>query len=187
MNRGGLALALSVSLALAGCASAPDAPIGQDVAPPGHSAPSNAPTGIELPTLAAHSSLITVGLNQDGTIEVPPLDKPEQAAYFAYGPAPGQVGPALVVAHVNGGGRPGFFSRLRALKVGDPVLVDVPNGPPVAFRVTSTRLVAKDAFPWAEATAPTPDPELVLLTCGGKLDTKIHSYESNVEVRAVKA
>ena len=81
----------------------------------------------------------------------------------------------MVLGHVNGGGRPGVFSRLSQVHEGDRVTV-TRDGAPLTFTVYRTEEVAKTAFPTARVYGDTPGPELRLLTCGGALDRSAHHY-----------
>lgn len=186
-------LTLSALLAVAGCAVAPEAPLGLDVAATTPSA-ATVPTAVELPTIGVHSGpLISVGLGADGVIQTPPVSKPQELAYYAYGPVPGAPGPALLIGHVNGNGRAGVFAKLKQVRVGDAVLVDTP-GHQDRFVVYRTELIPKCdpavtpgstcMFPWTAILADTPGPELRLVTCDGRLNATVHSYTDNRVVYA---
>jgi hypothetical protein len=51
--------------------------------------------------------------------------------------------------------------------------------------VTEVHEVPKAQFPTEAVYAPTPRPELRLVTCGGRFDRSVHSYVDNVVVDAV--
>lgn len=175
-----LLLVLVGLLALAGCAAPP---AGQ---PPLSPVPAAVvPISVDIFEIGAHSSLIATGLNPDGTLEVPDVERPGQASWYEHSPVPGEAGPAIVLGHVNGGGRPGVFARLHELEPGDQVQVGRSDGAVLPFTVTGVRTVPKGRFPTAEVYRDTPNPQLVLITCGGELDRGAHSYKSNVIVRAV--
>lgn len=183
-----LLLALSAPLAalalLAGCSAVPEATL-----PPAASSAVKAaavapvrPTEIEVPSIGAKSSLIATGMDAQQHVLAPPVDQPMQASYFTGAPAPGEVGPALVLGHVNGGGRQGIFYRLKDVKKGDRILVTRSDGSVVTFEVHGIQQVPKMMFPWTQVLAPTPDAEIRLVTCTGTLDTSIHSYQDNLIV-----
>lgn len=191
----GLGGALCV-LALAGCGQQPSASslpplnvtspvasdtqgIGARTSPPADSSPR-----ISIAKIDASSTLVPLGLNPDRTVEVPPVSRPEQAGVYANGPTPGDPGPAVILGHVNGGGRPGIFARLSELAPGDDVAVVRPDGRTATFRVYRKDTVAKDDFPTSAVYSDTTGAELRLITCGGDLDLATHSYRSNVLVFA---
>ena len=139
-----------------------------------------------IPKLNVTSQLVGLGLNPDKSIQVPPLADPMQAGVYTKGPMPGQVGPAVVLAHINAGGKPGFGSGFHTLVAGDKINVTTPTGP-VAFTVTRTETLPKSEFPTAQVYSDTKGPELRLITCGGTLDRAAHNYLGQTIVFATKA
>ena len=154
--------------------------------PPTRSAGS-LPVSVRIPSIDATSTLVPLGLNQDGSVEVPPVSTPMQAGWYEDGSAPGETGPAVLLGHVDGDKQIGIFFRLHELKTGDPVLVMRANGSVLRFTVTKVTKVAKDAFPTSAVYGPTKDAELRLVTCGGTFDHAAHSYVDNVIVYAALA
>lgn len=140
---------------------------------------------LTIPKLNESSQLVGLGLNPDRSIQVPPLADPMQAGVYTKGPLPGQVGPAVVLAHINGNGKPGFGADFHTLVAGDKVNVTTPTGP-VTFAVTRTETVPKAEFPTAAVYSDTKDPELRLITCGGTLDRGAHNYLGQTIVYASK-
>lgn len=182
-------VALLLVLGLAGCGdiAAPGipSPIPGTSSAPAPAAKVATPTAVAIPRIGAQSSLVSTGLNPDGTVEVPDVHRPGQASYYRLGPTPGARGPALVLGHVNGDGKQGVFARLHELRAGDQVNITTTDGV-VRFAVYQVKLYDKTAFPWAQVMAQTPGPELRLVTCGGVLDRAAHSYLSNWVVYARK-
>jgi sortase (surface protein transpeptidase) len=125
-----------------------------------------------------------VGLNADGTIQVPPLnDLPltNEAAWYKYSPTPGQPGPSIIEGHVDSARYgPSVFFRLGALKPGDLVDVALADHQVAVFKVTAVRLYAKSRFPTAAVYGFTDYASLRLITCGGSFDASSGSYTSNV-------
>ncbi|HEX2134216.1 MAG TPA: class F sortase [Actinophytocola sp.] len=142
------------------------------------------PVEVRIPAIGATSSLMPLGLNPDRTVEVPPVDEPMRAGWFTGGPAPGEPGPAVLLGHVNGGGRPGIFARLAELEPGDEVLVRRTDDT-VRFTVRRVDQVPKTEFPADAVYGDTPGPELRLITCGGAFDEDAGSYRDNVIVYAL--
>jgi sortase (surface protein transpeptidase) len=186
------AVVLGALLCACSAPAGPTSPPSQLVGPTG--APSTAhvavPLRIEIPKIAASSTLYDTALAADGSPEVPPVQKPQQASYYRFGPIPGSVGPAVILGHVNGpsasgrpGGTPGVFARLTELVAGDDVVLQTDAGP-MHFTVYKIVKVNKIGVPWGEILAPVTDPELRLVTCGGALIPGQHSYDSNIFVYA---
>lgn len=140
------------------------------------------PRGISLPSIGAGSSLIPLGLNADGTAEVPPIDQPGQAGWFRLGPGAGEVGPFVVLGHVDSYREAGVFYRLRDLRPGDPVEVDRADGSRVTYVVDRVQTAPKDRFPTEAVYGDVARPEIRLITCGGAFDEARRSYEDNLIV-----
>lgn len=100
------------------------------------------------------------------------------------GPAPGDPGPAVILGHVNGGGKPGIFSRLAQVKAEDEVDVRRSDGSTAVLRVREVTRASKEGFPTAKVYSDTPNAQLRLITCGGVLDRTARSYLDNVLVYA---
>ncbi len=142
------------------------------------------PVQIDIPTIEVSSSLVDLGLNPDGTLEVPTdFDK---AGWFTGGNYPGdpQGPPGLIAGHVDDYTGPAVFYRLRELAVGDEVLVVRADNTVAVFGVTESRQYPKDALPTDEIYAPVGDSEIVLITCTGDFDQSARSYQDNLVVRA---
>lgn len=167
---------LALSLALTGCGGA-SVPVGAPEAP--------APviSTMTIMKIGVQTELVRLGLNPDGGHEVPPLGRPEMAGWYTLGVAPGDIGPAVILGHVNGSGRPGIFADLHRLEPGDLVGVER-DGFPVVFAVYDVLRVDKDAYPGERVYGDTAGPELRLVTCGGVLDRSTGHYEDNLIVFA---
>ncbi|CRK57972.1 putative secreted protein [Alloactinosynnema sp. L-07] len=142
------------------------------------------PNRVEIPRIGATSTLTSLGLNPDQTVEVPPLEQRMQAGWYSKGPTPGEVGPAVVLGHVDGQGKPGIFFRLRELRPGDEILISREDGGKLTFVVERVQQVAKAEFPSDEVYGDTARPELRLITCGGTFDRAAKSYRDNTIIYA---
>lgn len=190
-NRGGRAVATApvlvaaaLSLALSGC-SAADRPLDLGATAPQqvHAATAlaqSSPTWIEIPRIGARSTLPPLGLNPDRTVELPSVHEPMQAGWYRYSPTPGEIGPAVVLGHVNGDGMDGIFARLRELRPGDEIRIGRQDGQVARFVVHRMAQEPKHGFPADEVYGDTTDPQLRLITCGGSFDSTARSYRDNI-------
>lgn len=153
-------------------------------AAPATTEPKVNPTDIEIPSIAATSSLVPLGLTPEGAHEVPSVKQPGQAGWFEPGPEAGEQGRSIILGHIDGRGQKGVFWRLRELKAGDEVEVTLENGVILHYTVTRTEIVDKDEFPADRVYAYTEKREIALITCGGVFDRAVRSYESNIIVYA---
>ncbi|MEN2744413.1 class F sortase [Sinomonas halotolerans] len=121
-----------------------------------------------IPSIGTWSALIRLGLQDDGSLEVPPADPGAPAGWYKESPTPGERGPAILLGHVNAyGGGPGVFAHVRNLAVGDIVEVAREDGTRAVFAVYRGEQYAKDAFPTLTVYGNTEGPELRLITCDG--------------------
>lgn len=124
-----------------------------------------------------------LGLNADGTIQVP--DDVTHVGWYSLGPSPGQLGPAVVLGHVDSARNgAGVFFKLGAMKDGDRIAITGADGTKVSFAVYAVREYSKDAFPTGTVYGNTSGPELRLITCGGRFDRATGHYLSNIVVFA---
>ncbi|WP_167760569.1 class F sortase [Blastococcus sp. CT_GayMR16] len=142
------------------------------------------PVQLDIPAIEVSSSLVDLGLNTDGTLEVP-VDF-AKAGWFTGGNYPGdpQGPPALLAGHVDDYTGPAVFYRLPELAVGDEVLVTRADNTVAVFSVTGSQQYPKDALPTDQVYAPVGDSEIVLITCTGDFDRSARSYQDNLVVRA---
>jgi hypothetical protein len=142
------------------------------------------PISISIPAIGVSSRLLYVGLNPDGTVQVPPLNDPpltNEAAWYKYSPTPGQMGPSVIEGHVDSlSGGPSVFFRLGALEPGDLVYVTLADRQVAVFKISGVRLYPKDQFPTSTVYGNTDYAALRLITCGGSFDEQSHHYRSNI-------
>lgn len=140
------------------------------------------PVSVRMPSIGVSSELQRLGRNADGTIEVP--GEWQRAGWFHEGPKPGQVGPAVILGHVDSTAGPAVFYRLRELQPGDEVHVHRADGTTVTFVVQRFEWHAKTRFPTHRVYLPTLRPTLRLVTCGGPFDEASGHYRDNLVVFA---
>jgi hypothetical protein len=140
------------------------------------------PVRIEIPSIGVAAAVVRLGLNRDGTMQVP--DEFRLTGWFTGGPAPGETGPAVIAGHVDSRSGPAVFYRLGDLRPGDDITVERADGTAVHFTVDTIARYPKRAFPTPAVFGPTPEPLLHLITCGGSFDRLRRSYRDNVVVTA---
>jgi sortase (surface protein transpeptidase) len=140
------------------------------------------PVRLQIPAIGVDSGLMPLGLQDDGSLEVPPEGFP--AGWYTDAPTPGELGPAIIAGHVDWAGSPGVFYSLRDLTPGDAITVDRADGSTARFTVGSVQQFPKDEFPTEAVYADLPTAGLRLITCGGSFDRSARSYEDNIVVFA---
>ncbi|AUG76157.1 class F sortase [Kitasatospora sp. MMS16-BH015] len=148
-------------------------------APPVAPVPASPPVHLTIARIGVDAPVTSTGLNPDGTVEVPPLDHPEQVSWYREGPTPGQIGPAVLLGHLDTHKGPAVFSRLRELRPGDRIDIRRQDGSTVGYRVRELKQYPKAEFPTDLVYGNTDTPQLRLITCGGTLGGNGH-YTDNI-------
>jgi sortase (surface protein transpeptidase) len=138
------------------------------------------PSTLRIPAIGLSVPLSTLGLNADGSVQVP--SNTVEPGWFQYGPTPGQVGSAVILGHVDSYQGPGVFFQLRTLASGDQVFVDLADGETVQFTVNAVAEYSKQQFPAQRVYGSHGSSALQLVTCGGTFDHQTGSYLSNIVV-----
>jgi len=154
---------------------------GSPVAPP--MAPS-VPVRIVIPAIGVDAPVTELGLNADGTVQVPPLDNHDLAGWYKGSSTPGANGAAVMLGHVDSWSGGSVFFKIKDLKPGDKVNVVRANGSTAVFTVDGLQKAAKVAFPTSQVYGSPGYPALRLITCGGPFDAATGSYLDNIIVYA---
>ena len=151
----------------------------------GPSLPRSVPVSVDIPAIGVTSQLLHLGLNTDGTIQVPSLvTSAGEAAWYEYSATPGQIGASVIEGHVDSYQGPAVFYRLGALRPGDTIDVTLADGITAIFRVTGVREYLKSNFPAKAIYGTTDYAALRLITCGGVFDYATGHYLSSTIVFA---
>lgn len=140
------------------------------------------PERIIIPIIDVNAKVIDLGLNPDGTLEVP--ENYAETGWWTGGSQPGEKGPAVIVGHVDSKTNPAVFYELDSLMSGDLIQVVDNAGRVVNFEVERLKQVPKDNFPTEEVYGMTNEPTLRLVTCGGEFNSSSGHYLDNVIVFA---
>jgi len=140
------------------------------------------PVRIEIDAIGVGAPVIRLGLNPDGTLEVP--TRFGDTGWWTGGARPGERGPAVIAGHVDSRGGPAVFFRLDRLRARDAIVVVLRDGSRVRFLVQRTARYRKAAFPTAAVYGPTRLPTLRLITCSGAFDAASGHYVDNTVVYA---
>ncbi|MFJ8130597.1 class F sortase [Streptomyces hydrogenans] len=186
MRRRTLTAAVLLVAALAGCsarggatADTPPARIAESAAPVPTGTASAAPVKplaralpvrVQLPAAAVDArDVLDLGLNADGTVEVPSVAQADRIGWYGKGVTPGETGPAVLIGHFDTARGPAVLKDVSKVRVGDEITVTRADGTAAVFRVRELQQVDKDAFPTEKVYGDTRRPELRVITCGGEL------------------
>ncbi len=140
------------------------------------------PVTLGVPDLGITTRLIGLRKEPGGALRVP--EDAQRAGWYSQGPAPGDVGAAVIVGHVDSYRGPGVFARLRTLKPGAEVRVRRADGSLAVFVVQRLQEYAKRDFPTQAVYGGDGSASLRLVTCGGEFDRRSGHYRSNIVVFA---
>ncbi|MBG6182046.1 class F sortase [Arthrobacter sp. CAN_A1] len=142
------------------------------------------PVSFSIPAIGAESELLSLGLRENGSLEVPPDGPGAPASWYNDSPTPGERGPAVLLGHVNAtDSGPCVFADLRKLKAGDTIDVLREDGTTATFVVDRGEQYSQDAFPTQTVYGNTEGPELRLITCDG-YDPDTGEFDDNYIVYA---
>ena len=147
-----------------------------------YSLPSSKPTKLRIAAIDVATPLPPIGLNSDDTITVP--DDPGVPGWYKYGVTPGEIGPSVIVGHVDSVKGPGIFWRLRELKAGQIVNVDREDGTVATFKISKVKNYPRGNFPTDLVYGASSDASLRIITCGGTFSSITGKYSDNTIVFA---
>lgn len=145
--------------------------------------PKSIPTHLTIPDIGVDTALIQLGKNDDGTMQTP--DSYEVVGWYKYSPTPGEIGPAVLVGHVDSYQGAAVFFRLKELRPGQKIAVTREDGTIATFSVTRSEQFDQDHFPTDAVYGNTDDAQLRLITCGGPFNHLSGEYTQNTVVFAV--
>jgi sortase A len=139
------------------------------------------PISISIPSIDVAADVVKVGITSEGNMAVP--SNFDDTGWYRRGPAPGQVGNAVVAGHLDDGrGNGAVFERLSELRIGDKVFVTNEVGEKLAFEVREIRLVSYNDPPLEEIFGTSTAMRLNLITCDGTWLPEKNMYDKRLVV-----
>ncbi len=145
--------------------------------------PRSAPTQIRISKIGLDAKTIEVGRLADGTMETPNvLDY--VTGWYKYSPTPGELGPSVIVGHVDSYKGISVFWRIRELSPGDTIQVARADGSDATFKVNALQQYDQNNFPTQAVYGNISYAGLRLITCGGTFNRQTGHYNENTVVFA---
>lgn len=144
-----------------------------------------APVRISIPSLGVDAPVDSVGVYEDGWVEIP--DDVMRVGWYQFGAAPNVgAGSTVIVGHRDGVSQgAGAFYSISALNPGDVIEVELADGQLRSYEVVAREAVNRDLLPSGDIFA-TDGPEvLTLVSCIGYFDRSRGGYQQNVIVSAI--
>ncbi|CAM5417263.1 class F sortase [Streptomyces narbonensis] len=128
------------------------------------------PVRVRVPAAGVDTGpVLSLGLNADGTVEVPSEADADRVGWYEKGVTPGETGPAVLIGHFDTARGPAVLKNVSKVRTGDEITVSRADGRIAVFRVRELEQVDKKTFPTAKVYGDTQRAELRLITCGGEL------------------
>lgn len=140
------------------------------------------PVRVRIPSLGVVSDVTELGLQPDRRMEVP--DNGTDTGWYNRGPMPGELGPAILAAHVTWEKKPAVFFELGALRPKQQIEVSRADGSTGVFEVTKVGQYPKADFPTREVYGAVDHAALRVITCGGVFDGETGHHVDNIVVYA---
>ena len=191
-------------LAVAGCASSPPPSAAPNettpVVPSASASPSPSPSGwvrvpvppqtlsppppvnLTLPSIGIDASVVPVGTDADGVLQVPA--DPWVVGWWSDGVAPGSgTGTVVLDAHLDSHQYgTGPFARATDLAIGDPATLRDDSGRDHRYAVSDVLTYQRTALPVEDLFRQTGPERVVLVTCGGTYRPEAGGWDSNIVV-----
>jgi sortase A len=139
------------------------------------------PNNLIIPSIKVKASVLALGITSDGKMDVPNDFK--NVGWYKFGARPGQVGSAVMGAHVdNGGAVSGVFKKLKNLKVGDDIYTTDSDGGTQHFKVVTTKVYNYKTQLTQDVFSRNDSARLNIITCYGTWLPKENTYNKRLVV-----
>jgi len=145
--------------------------------------PASVPTKIDIPRIGVNADIQKVGLLDDGTLETPAILS-GLVGWYQYGPTPGELGPSVLVGHVDSYKGPSVFWNLSKLHLEDAVSITRSDGTTAQFIVSRIAQYDQDNFLTHEVYGNIDHAGLRIITCGGTYNHLTGRYSQNTVIYA---
>jgi len=150
--------------------------------PNGFALTQSAPVKISIPKINIEADFVDLGITGNNEIEVP--ETTTEVGWYKFGPTPGELGPAIVLGHVDSKTGPGVFFYLGQLEPGDRIDITRADGTIAQFQVDGLERYDQSFFPTSLVYGDIEHAGLRLITCSGSYDRKQRRYDHNLVVYA---
>lgn len=133
------------------------------------------PVRLRVPDIFVDTNFVPLGLQDNGEIETP--EGYTEVGWYTKGPTPGEIGPSVVLGHVDSYEGPGVFIHLGQLEEGNLMYVDREDGTTAVFRVTALERYNRNAFPTEKVYGDLAYAGIRLITCSGTYNHETLEYD----------
>ncbi len=152
------------------------------VKPVKKSLPESDATRLIIPSIGVDTPVGEVGKLADGSLATP--KEYDKVAQYKFGPTAGEIGPAIIVGHLDSYKGPAVFWRLHEIKPGQIIKVKRADGKVAKFKVNKIQDFEQNKFPTKKVYGNINHAGLRLITCGGTFNYLKQRYSHNTVVFA---
>lgn len=141
------------------------------------------PVRLTIPIISVDAAIEYVGVTPTGAMDAP--KGPQNAAWFQFGPRPGEIGSAVIDGHYGWkDNTPAVFDDLSKLRKGDSISVTDEKGILTTFVVRDFHLLGENEDASSVFTSNDGKAHLNLITCEGVWNAATKSYAKRLVVFA---
>lgn len=142
---------------------------------------SSLPKVLRIPKLSVVAKVESVGLDQQGKMDVP--KEVADVGWYKLGFKPGEHGSAVMDGYLDTKtGAPAIFYNISQLLLEDEIIVEDEEGKEFKFRVIKKASYPYNGFPLQEVFASNGKARLNLITCVGEWDKSSQNYSQRMVV-----
>ncbi len=140
----------------------------------------NTPIRLKMEKISLDATVEAVGQTKRSEMDVP--KDADNVAWYNLGVKPGEQGNAVISGHLDDRAGKAVFWQLRKLKVGDQVAVVDSAGVERTFAVIEVGIYPYNKAPLNKIFGFDLERDLNLITCTGKWNKKLHTYNQRLVV-----
>jgi hypothetical protein len=137
---------------------------------------------VRVARLGIRGRLQRLDTTADHQLRVPA--DPRRVGWWSGGALPGARGSTVLAGHVDGPAGPAVFNRLQFARRGDLITISRRGHHALRYHVTGVREYRKGRLPRQLVFGASRTNRLRLVTCGGRFNAAIGSYDDNIVVYA---
>lgn len=144
--------------------------------------PGIVPESIVIPSINLKAPILPVGLQKDGTMEVP--KDVMKVGWYTNGAKPGQSGNVVLAGHVDNYLGPGIFFNLKEVTINDEIIISNQTKS-ISYKVIKVQKYPYQEGPLEEIFGFTSQERLHLITCTGTYNPFNGTHSERLVVTAI--
>jgi LPXTG-site transpeptidase (sortase) family protein len=141
------------------------------------------PVKLDITSIGVHAPVESVGKDAKGAMKTP--SQFGDVAWYSLGSKPGEAGNAVIAGHVNNAlTKAGVFEHLSQVALGDEIVVSDSSGRSLRYVVRDIEDYPIDGAPADTIFSSQGPSQIVLVTCAGDWDPRVHSFDKRLVIFA---